>query len=122
MNPSAPELAHQLAGCQFVSAEFMYRPRPKEPHARQVFDFALNSRLTELSRYHDSAVLLICNSQATIESFADLAFAYPRLQFVSAIVNPSPVAYSSRDSYTETPIRGEWVDPSQWRRYDLTDR
>jgi len=100
----------------------MYRPRPQEARARRVFDFALNSRLDELSRYDRAAVLLICDSQDTMDSFANLPGAYPRLMFVNAITNPEPVIPSARDVYAATPVRGEWKNPQYWRRYSLTDR
>ena len=122
MNTSASEVAHKLLGQRWISAEFMYKPRPPDARSCLVFDFALNSRLTELSRYDHAAVLLICNSQATIDSLAHLPSAYPRLEFVSVIVNPQPVTPSSHDSYTDTPTRAEWSDPSHWQRYVLTDR
>ncbi|MEO8393807.1 MAG: hypothetical protein ABI700_12520, partial [Chloroflexota bacterium] len=122
MNQSVSEAADQLQGRRFINAEFMYKPRPQEARARRVFDFALTSRLEELSRHDHSAVLLICDSQPTIDSFADLPVAYPRLTFVSAITNPEPVAPSTRDFYADTPTRAEWDDPLHWQRYNLTDR
>ena len=113
-------VASRLRGKRFVSAEFLYKPRPTEPRARRVFDFALESRLAELSRYDDAAVLLICDSQATAASFADLPARYPRLTFVSALANPQPVA--APDPYAGTPARSGWPDPAGWRRYAPTDR
>lgn len=107
---------------RLISAEFMYKPRPTEPRARRVFDFTLDSRLSELSRCEDAVVLLICDSEATAASFADLATAYPKLVFETAIVNPQPVQASGRDAYAETPARCGWHDPAGWRRYEMTDR
>jgi hypothetical protein len=123
-NTSSVSITHSalLRGKRLISAEFMYKPRPTEPRARRVFDFTLDSRLSELSRYEDAAVLLICDSAATVTSFADLATAYPKLTFETTIVNPQPVPPSTRDAYAETPARCGWHDPAGWRRYDVTDR
>ncbi len=106
----------------FLSAEFMYRPRPIDPRARRVFDFALAARLSELSRYADAGVLLICNSEATAESLTHLAAEYPRLAFETALVNPLPLPPATRDPYGDTPVRCQWPDPQAWRRYAQTDR
>lgn len=111
--PSAP---------RFLSAEFMYRPRPTEPRARRVFDYALAARLSELSRYPDAAVLLICDREATAASLAHLPADYPRLAFSTAFANPPPLPPAPHDPYGETPARCGWPDPSAWRRYALTDR
>jgi hypothetical protein len=115
-------LAERLCGQRFVSAEFMYKPRPTEPRARRVFDFTLASRLSELSRYEDAAVLLICDSAETVASLFYLPSSYPRLSFLAALVNPPPVAPTSRDPYAETPLRCGWNNPAQWQRHMLTDR
>ncbi len=98
----------------------MYRPRPAEPRARRVFDFALDSRLAELSSYADSAVLLIADQQATLDSLAEFVEKYRRLTFIPAIVNPEPAPLP--DACAETPARCGWRDPAGWRRYALTDR
>ncbi|MBI1256751.1 MAG: hypothetical protein GC204_04725 [Chloroflexi bacterium] len=122
MNRLPSDAADQLRGRRFITAEFMYRPRPREPRARQVFDFALNSRLEELSRCNQAAVLLICDSAATGNSFADLPSRYPGLTFVTAIVNPEPIAEAARDTYADTPAHAQWNNPAHWRRYEVTDR
>lgn len=120
---SEPEaLAPHLNGRRFVSAEFMYKPRPAEPRARRIFDFTLASRLSELSHYENSAVLLICDSAATVVSFADLPAAYPQLLFFAALVNPLPLAPTLNDIYADTPARCDWEQPDQWQRFALTDR
>ncbi len=111
-----------LRGARLISAEFMYKPRPTAPRERRVFDFALASRLSELSRYDAAAVLLICNDDLTVASFADLPETYPRLRFTAAIANPQPLPRTPTDSYRATPERCGWRDPAGWRRYDLTDR
>src|SRR5664279_1507774 len=89
---TSPTLAEQLQGRRFVCAEFMYKPRPLDSRARRIFDFALASRLAELSRYDGSAVVLICDSQATRASLAELLDNYPSLTILSALVNPQPLA------------------------------
>lgn len=100
----------------------MYRSRPTDPRARRVFDFTLASRLNELSRCSDAAVLLICDGEATAASLAHLAAEYPRLTFETAFVNPEPLPSSPRDAYADTPVRCEWPSPLAWRRYTMTDR
>lgn len=115
-------LAERLNGRRFVSAEFMYKPRPTEPHSRRVFDFTLGSRLNELSRYDSAAVLLICDRVATVASFADLPAAYPHLPILAAIVNPQPISPTAPDPYADTPAHCGWEQPERWQRYALTDR
>ncbi len=116
------DVAAALSGARLISAEFMYKPRPSSARERRVFDFALASRLSELSRYDEAAVVLICNAAATVESFADLPAAYPRLRFAAAITNPEPVLQTPTDPYRQTPERCDWRNPAGWRRYALTDR
>lgn len=118
----AAHIAERLRGRHFVSAEFMYRPRPQLERPQRVFDYALSSRLHELARHDDAAVMLLCNDQATLDSFAHLEAHYPRLTIVAAIVNPEPVAPLPADIYAETPVLCGWESPEQWRRYALTDR
>ncbi len=118
----AAETAAALSGARLISAEFMYKPRPGAPRERRVFDFALASRLSELSRYDGAAVVLICNDAATVQSFADLPDAYPRLHFAAAITHPERVFQTPTDPYRQTPERCGWRDPAGWRRYALTDR
>lgn len=115
-------LAQRLNGLRFVSAEFMYKPRATEPRARRVFDFTLASRLNELNRYDNAAVLLICDGAITVESLFGLPFAYPHLNFFAAIVNPPPLAPTPNDADADTPVRCGWEYPERWRRYALTDR
>lgn len=115
---NAVEAARQFAGKRLVSAELMYKPRPVEPRARRVFDFTLDTRLRELSRYDGAAALLICKDAATVESLAHLPDQYPRLTFTTAITNPTPIDASDND----TPIRCGWDHADDWRQVDLTDR
>lgn len=119
---SSAQVAEALRGRRWVSAELMYKPRPTEPRERQVFDFALASRLTELSRYDDAGVVWIGNDQMTLDSLAHLRDAYPRLRMAAAVVNPEPVSTEFPDLYAETPRRCAWEMPERWRRYELTDR
>lgn len=116
---STSAAAERLGGVRLISAEFMHKPRPAEPRARRVFDYALASRLGELSQHDDAAVALICDSAATADSFSDLPDAYPRLQFAALLANPEPVAPGTLD---DTPARCGWDDPAGWRRYAPTDR
>lgn len=119
---SPDEAAAALKSYQHINAELMYRPRPSGQRERQVFDFTLNTRLTELSRYPNSAVLLICDSERSCAGFDHLPAQYPLLTFAAAIVNPQTLPANTRDFYAETPARCGWKNPAQWRRYDLTDR
>jgi hypothetical protein len=111
-----------MSGLRLVSAEFMYRPRPTDPRARRVFDFTLDSRLSELSRYENAVVLLIIDRSSTAESLDHLTATYPRLRFETALVNPKPLAPGQRDAYADTPTRCGWPDPANWQRCATTDR
>ncbi len=116
-------MAHEigdLSGQQWVCAEFMYKSRLSGGRERRVFDFTLASRLTELSRYNDAAVLFLCSDQGTADSLHDLRDAYPQLRMITTLVNPEPV--SQDDLYDGTPFACGWPSPEQWRRYRLTDR
>lgn len=116
------EMAEALRGRAMVSAEMMYRPRPTDPDRRRILDFTLESRLSELSRYGNSAVVFICNDEATVESLAHLSAQFPAVAMAATITNPVPVASSQRDPYARTPFACEWPEPERWRRYELTDR
>lgn len=113
--------AARLQGAAYVSAEFIYQPRPTETRARAVFDFALRSRLAELQRTPGAAVLLIGRDEAAIASLAPLLEDVPALPVVAAITNPVPVDPAA-DPEARTPWQCAWEAPSDWRRYDLTDR
>ncbi len=119
---SPNDIAALLPACRLLSAEFMYKPRPADPRARRVFDFTLASRLAELSRYDSAAVLLLCDSLATLDSLAHLPTEYSRLRFLAAIVNPQPLPSIPPDPYARTPFDCAWNQPERWRRYNLTDR
>lgn len=117
-----PEVLARLQGRRLVCAELMYKPRPDEPRARHVFDFTLQSRLSELCRYDDSAVVFVCDSAATADSLAHLRAVFPQLPMLAAIANPEPLPASPNDPYRETPTRCGWHNPQGWRRCNLTDR
>jgi hypothetical protein len=112
----ASEAASALQERRFVSAEFMYRPRPAPGRERIVFDFTLHSRLSKLGAR--DAVLFICNSQETADSLGEFQSAYPHLLIVSAITNPSRYTVVPGD----TPHKLGWQQPASWQRYAKTDR
>ncbi len=101
---------------RLLAAEFMYRPRPEEPRARAVFDYALNGRLNALDSR--DALLIIANSPETLDSLqpclAPFANQFP---IHSTISNPIIQPDSS-----DLPTQLEWDPPERWRRYNLTDR
>lgn len=109
-----------LSGLRWISAEFIYKPRPSGGRERQVFDFTLASRLTELSQYADAAVVFLCGSETAADSLRYLRDRYPRLRMLSMVVNPEPV--SGDDPYAATPLNCDWPSPKRWQRYTLTDR
>jgi hypothetical protein len=112
-----PEAAATLlAGRDLVSAEMMYRPRPAEGRVRVVFDYAFHSRLSKLGA--NDAVLLLCDSAATVDSLLPLIGPYPHLLAVTLIVNPALLS----GPYGDTPYRCGWPEPEGWQRYRTTDR
>lgn len=113
------EAAAQLAGFRYVVSEFIYRPRPVEPRARAVFDYALRSRWDEV-RQERGALLLLCRDEAAFASLTPLLDAYPDVAVVTAVVNP-PLA-DANDAIDRTPWWAEWGRPERWRRVALTDR
>lgn len=127
MKPSLPllaspvDVAERLGDARLVSVELMYRSRPTMSRERRVFDYALASRLAELSR-HAAAVFFICNNEATVSSLAHLPAAYPRVMMLAALANPQPVAAAPSADDTEIPFRCDWPDPGGWRQYMMTDR
>jgi hypothetical protein len=110
------ETAAALQGRRFVSAEFMYKPRPVMGRERVIFDFTLRSRLSKLTT-HD-AVLFICNSQETAESLSEFQSAYPDVLMVAATTNSPRFTGIPAD----TPHRLGWEQPVSWYRYAKTDR
>jgi len=113
---AAAEVSAALGERRYIDAEFMYKPRPTEARERIVFDFTLNSRLSQLES--QDAVLFICDSQETINSLAHFQAEYPQLRMVAAIANPAPWDGQTPD----TPRRLNWEVPDEWRRYATTDR
>lgn len=112
-----PTEVDQLGAVRWLTAEFMYRPRPDEPNARLVFDAALRARLSALDER--DAVLFICNSEETAGSLAPVLdhFSYLRCRF--ALVNPT-LASSALQTYT--PFQCGWHQPERWQRMTHTDR
>ena len=120
---SPTALAQRLKGRRLVSAEFMYKLRPaEETPARRVFDFTLASRQLELSRHENAALLLICDSPATLDSLAHLPVRSPDLPVLAAFTNSAVLVSRFADPYAETPSLYGWHNPTRWRRYALTDR
>lgn len=108
--------AEAFSSARFISTEFMYQPRPRDARTRQVFDFALQTRLAELSEC--DAVLLVCASETVLAEFDDLPGSYPHLRFGALITNPPPYEGQPGD----TPQRLGWDAPETWARFALTDR
>lgn len=111
---SVEAAASVLSNCRFLNAEFMYKPRPSSGREQIVFDWTLYSRLSRLDE-HD-AVLLICDSQQTIDSFTHLPAAFPEPRIVAMIINPERWSGKSPD----TPALCDWGEG--WQQYEATDR
>ncbi|HUN10539.1 MAG TPA: hypothetical protein PLQ56_28325 [Aggregatilineales bacterium] len=115
------DLAAHLPGVRFLVAEFMYRPRPAEPHAQAVFDYAWRSRLAQLD--DRDGVLLLCDQPATLESLRPVLADYPHLRVWWAVVNPlagaQPCAPTDQSGL---PYQLGWPDPHSWQRVTMTDR
>ncbi len=99
----------------FLHAEFMYKPRSTDQAARSTFDTNLRSRLGALSPA--DTVLLICDSEATIDSLKPLMSEFSHLPTEYVIANPQP-----RETQTDTPTRCEWEAPDAWRQMEMSDR
>lgn len=115
------DLAAHLPGVRFLVAEFMYRPRPVEPRAQAVFDYAWRSRLAQLD--DQDAVLLLCDQPATLESLQPVLQDYPHLRVCWSVVNPSVDTRSSvLPDAVGVPHHLAWPDPPTWQRVTMTDR
>jgi hypothetical protein len=112
-----PQAADSLTDCRYISAEFMYRPRPTEPRACAVFDYALRSRLTELDRVA-GGVIWLCKHEGILDTLTPIIAEFPRLRSVAIVVNPAPMTRHMGDS----PTRYNWEAPERWQRYTMTDR
>jgi hypothetical protein len=99
---------------RFVSAEFMYKPPPVDVRSRRVFEYALRSRLSALRS--EDAVLLVCDSDETIQALAPLAAEFPHLEVLATVTNPVPYAGLS----SPTPEQLGWE--GEWQRCAMTDR
>lgn len=121
----AAEIGAQVADRRFISVEFVYKPRPPDAdydsRRRQVvFDYALRSRLTELARYPDAALILCCADSSAAASLAPILADFPGLLTLTAVVNPE--AFSPPFPDAETPYRCAWDAPEAWTQYKTTDR
>jgi hypothetical protein len=108
--------AQLLVGKRFVSAEFMYRPRPSGDREQRVFDFTLKSRLSQLGRA--DALLLICDDADTIHSLLPVLNSFPQLDIVTLIANPN----LATGRFRPTPQECRWSEAERWQRYVTTDR
>ncbi|MHB8626765.1 MAG: hypothetical protein ACYDBJ_18560 [Aggregatilineales bacterium] len=119
LNKTFGDAATTLGGrtIRLLNAEFLYAPRPTPGRSRTVFDFALESRLAALDPSHDS-VLLIVNSNATVDSVKPLLERHPTLPITVQIANPTPWP----DSGSDTPAQLGWRSPERWQRYCQSDR
>lgn len=115
--PADPITVLNGRSVRLLNAEFLYAPRPAPGQARIVFDFAFESRLAALDPAHDG-LLLLANSQTTVDSIQPLLQPYPTLTMAVQIVNPTPWP----DSGSDTPERSGWPTPEKWRRYRQSDR
>ncbi len=97
----------------FLSAEFMYRPRPVDPRTRAVFDDAFTSRVNRLSAR--DTLLILADSPETLDSLTPLLPPVPRI--MTRIVNP-PVDPDPPD----TPFALGWDAPEHWQKLTMTDR
>ncbi len=111
------EIVAGLADRRVIDVEFMYKPRPTSDRARIVFDAALRSRLAVLDPPRD-ALLISADSDATLDSLAELLADYPDLPILTAIVNPMLWEGDPGD----TPHRLGWPNPGNWRRSQTSDR
>jgi hypothetical protein len=121
----AAEIAAQAADRRFISVEFIYKARPSgsdydSRRRRAVFDYALRSRLTELARRSDAALILCCADSAAAASLAPILAEFPALTALTAVVNPEAHAPPFPDA--ETPRRCEWDAPEAWTQFQTTDR
>lgn len=121
----AAEIGRQVADRRFISVEFLYKPRSPDTdydsRRRQgVFDYALRSRLAELARHPDSALILCCADSSAAASLAPILADYPSLLTLTAVVNPEPCPPPFPDA--ETPFRCAWDAPQAWTQYRTTDR
>lgn len=99
---------------RFLSAEFIYRPRPDDPRTRAVFDHGFTSRVSRLQAA--DTLLLLADSPDSLNSLTPLLPAAP--QIVTRIVNPT--LHPTPNS--ETPHGFGWESPESWQQVTMTDR
>ncbi len=114
-----------MADRRFISVEFVYKPRPANAdydsrRRRAVFDYALRSRLAELARHPDAALILCCADLSAAASLAPILADFPSLLTLTTFVNPE--AYAPPFPDAETPYRCAWDAPEAWTQYKTTDR
>lgn len=95
----------------------MYRARPESGCEQIVFDYALRSRLAGLADV-SGAVVLICDSMKTVESFARFEAEFPQVKMGAIVVNPGV----REGKVSDTAQKLGWEKPEQWRPYAMTDR
>jgi hypothetical protein len=122
---NAAEIAAQVADRRFISVELIYKARPADNdydsrRRRIVFDHALRSRLAELARYTDAALILCCADSSAAASLAPILADFPGLIALTAVVNPEACAPPFPDA--ETPYRCAWDAPEAWTQFRTTDR
>jgi hypothetical protein len=108
--------AEGLGQVRYLSAEFMYKARPTDARERLVFDHCLRSRLGQLGV--QDALLLLCDSAATLDSLRPLLAEFTTLPTLALIVNPQRWQGRTPD----TPTLLGWDAPTQWQRCQTTDR
>jgi len=97
----------------FLSAEFIYRPRPLDPRVRAVFDFAFTSRVSRLTGR--DTLLILADSPASLDSLTPLLPTAPRI--LTRIVNPP-----ADPDPPDTPFALGWDTPDEWQKVTMTDR
>ncbi len=113
----SPEAAAAaLEKAHLLSTEMMYKPRPAENNARQVFDSAFRARLAALN--HADAVLLMVNDANTLESLRVFAETFPEPRWAAAVVNAKPLGHYRPNP----PYQWEWDDPAHWMIFKTSDR
>lgn len=93
----------------------MYRPRPTDDRARLLFDYTLRARLHNLSEA--DTLLLICDSDTTRDSLAQILADFLHLSVQTVIVIPQ-----LRPPQSDTPVRCQWESPNRWQQMDMSDR
>ncbi|HYO89438.1 MAG TPA: hypothetical protein VER79_12365 [Candidatus Limnocylindrales bacterium] len=115
INANSTLAAIALNGAHYLSAEMLYQPRPADPRARAVFDYAFRARLAALDER--DGLLLLVNAPETAESVAPLLAERPQVRTAALAVNPAPLAAAPG-----TPAALGWDTPEAWQPFKTTDR